>query len=373
MFDSSKLDAYLTGLCQARDLPGVSAAIMGPNGLEYAFNYGFRDGAFTRPVDNDTLFGVASMSKSMTALCACILACEGRLDLNAPVSDFFPAFELAGQPREAATVRTLAMHTAGIPPMEPLEWSIAMNSEGRSESDWLREMKRTAPNKMETIDQIIAYIAHCGYNTLGAPGEVMSYSNEGYAILSYIVDQAAGVPLEQFMQARIFDPLGMTRTILDNGVKAARALSGGNITSLFEAEDGQRTCDDCWSVLPPFRGCAMVKSTSRDMAAYYRMIANMGMHEGKQAIPAHAVDLMVGRYLGHEGVPSILCIHCEEDGSHLRGTRDGEDLRLVYCGGARFLAVKPDAPGTVVCHLEFLIRAGRAWGVRVGTRVFERD
>ena len=45
MFDSSKLDAYLTGLCQARDLPGVSAAIMGPDGLEYAFNYGFRDGA----------------------------------------------------------------------------------------------------------------------------------------------------------------------------------------------------------------------------------------------------------------------------------------------------------------------------------------
>ena len=267
------------------------------------------------------------------------------------------------------------------------------------------------------------------------------------------------------------DPLGMTRTILDNGVKAARALSGGNITSLFEVEDGRRTCDDCWSVLPPFRGCAMVKSTSRDMAAYYRMIANMGMHEGKQAIPAHAVDLLVGRYhplshlmtmcmglnkrefaghvvcehagglhgvsskgalllgegygfavlcnqgdedmdallygmlcavmglplatnmdwftpagrdfsaphmirgryIGHEGVPSILCIHCEEDGSHLRGTRDGEDLRLVYCGGARFLAVKPDAPDTVVCHLEFLIRAGRAWGVRVGTRVFERD
>ena len=59
--------------------------------------------------------------------------------------------------------------------------------------------------------------------------------------------------------------------------------------------------------------------------------------------------------------------------AHLRGTRDGEDLRLVYCGGARFLAVKPDAPDTVVCHLEFLIRAGRAWGVRVGTRVFERD
>ena len=202
MFDSSALDTYLTGLCEKKALPGVSAAILGPNRLEYAFNYGCRDGASLHPVDNDTLFGIASMSKSMTALCACILSCEGKLDLNAPVSDFFPKFELAGQPREAATVRMLAMHTAGIPPMEPLEWSIARNSEGRSENDWLREMKRTAPNNMETIDEIIDYIAHCGYNTLGAPGEVMSYSNEGYAILSYIIDKAAGVPLEQFMAER---------------------------------------------------------------------------------------------------------------------------------------------------------------------------
>ena len=115
MFDSSALDTYLTGLCEKKALPGVSAAILGPNGLEYAFNYGCRDGASLHPVDNDTLFGIASMSKSMTALCACILACEGKLDLNAPVSDFFPEFELAGQPREAATVRMLAMHTAGIP------------------------------------------------------------------------------------------------------------------------------------------------------------------------------------------------------------------------------------------------------------------
>ena len=74
MFDSSALDTYLTGLCEKKALPGVSAAILGPNGLEYAFNYGCRDGASLHPVDNDTLFGIASMSKSMTALCACILA-----------------------------------------------------------------------------------------------------------------------------------------------------------------------------------------------------------------------------------------------------------------------------------------------------------
>ena len=296
MFDSSKLDAYLTGLCQARDLPGVSAAIMGPDGLEYAFNYGFRDGAFTRPVDNDTLFGVASMSKSMTALCACILACEGRLDLNAPVSDFFPEFELAGQPREAATVRTLAMHTAGIPPMEPLEWSIAMNSEGRCESDWLREMKRTAPNPMATIDEVIDYVAHCGYTTLGAPGEIMSYSNEGYAVLCYVVDAAAGEPLEDFLDKRIFRPMKMTRSTLDTDASRARAIAtDGNITALFEADEkGNIVGDEQWSILPPFRACACVKSTAHDMARYYQCLANKGVLDGEQVIPAKAVELMIG-------------------------------------------------------------------------------
>ena len=347
------------------------------------------------------------------------------------------------------------MHTSGIPPMEPLEWSIAMNSTGRPENEWLTEMKRTAPNPMATIDEVIDYVAHCGYTTLGAPGEIMSYSNEGYAILSYVIDKAAGMPLEQFMQERIFAPLGMTRSILDNGIDAARALSGGNITSLFEVEDGVRTCDDCWSVLPPFRGCAMVKSTSRDMATYYRALSDLGMHEGQQAIPAHAVDLLIGRYhplsaqatmcmglykrekaghticehsgalhgvstkgglllgegygfavlcnqgdedmdelmwcmynavmglpleeshqwfipsnrsfssphmirgryIGHEGVPSIVGIHCEEGSDTLYGTRDGVDFKLIYCGGTRFLAVQPEDAGKH--HLPFGIPDSR--------------
>ena len=375
---------------------------------------------------------------------------------------------MPGQPREAVTLRHLAMHTSGLPPMEPLEWSIAMNSVDRRESDWLRAMRRTAPNPMARIGQIVDYIAGCPHRMLGAPGEVMSYSNEGYALLSYAIDRAAGMPLEQVMQEKIFAPLGMTRSILDNGIEAARALSGGNLTSLFEIEDGVRVCDDNWSVLPPFRGCAMVKSTARDMAAYYRALSNGGVHEGVQAIPAQAVELLmgryhplsarsvmcmginkrefeghvfcehsgglhgvstkgglllgegygfavlcnqgdedmdelmwglynavtglplarshrwfnpvgrafsapemiVGRYIGHEGVPSILAV--EERDGRLTRTRDGATVELAYCGGARFITCDPAQPDSQGVRHEFLIRDGRAWGVRCGTRVFER-
>ena len=467
MFDKALLDARLDMWAEKKNLAGVSACIMGPNGPEYEWTFGVRDNQGTK-VDADTMFGIASMSKSITALCICILESEGKLRLDDPVCDYFPAFSIAGQPREAVTLRHLMMHTAGIPPMEPLEWSIAVNTPGRNDSEWLREMIRTAPNKMDKIEQIIEYIAHCGYKTLGAPGEVMSYSNEGYAILSYVVDQAAGVPLEQFMQERVFAPLGMTRSILDNGYEDALALSGGNLTSLFEIVDGERTCDDEWSILPPFRGCAMVKSTARDMAAYYRMISNYGCHEGVQVIPRRAIELLcgvyhpltelnvmccglnkrekaghifcehsgglhgvstkgglllgegygfcvlcnqgdedmdelmwcmynavaglpideshrwfnpigrefsapemiVGKYIDHEGMPSTIEITCE-NGIYTR-IRDGAKSALAYCGGTRFLSYDPSKDYDQGVRHEFLIREGKAWGLRNGTRVFER-
>ena len=468
MVDKLALDAHLNHWAKKKNLAGVSAYIAGPDGCEYVWNYGFRDKDESIRPDSDTMYGIASMSKSITALCACILHTEGRMSIHDPVSKYLPAFSIAGQPKEAVTVRHLAMHTAGIPPMEPLEWSIAMNSVDRQESEWLLEMRRTSPNQMDTIEQLIDYIASCGYETLGAPGEVMSYSNESFALLSYVIDKAAGMPLEQFMLERIFAPLGMTRSILDNGIEASRKLSGGNITSLFEMIDGKRECDDNWSILPPFRGCAMVKSTARDIAIYYRMLANYGMHEGVQVVPREAVELLCGKYhalpelnamcmginkrpfeghvicehsgglhgvstkgglllgegygfavlcnqgdedmdelmwgmynavmglpldrshrwfnpvgedfsapemicghyLGHEGVPSHLIIE-EKDGKLIR-TRDGVTTAFAYCGGTRFLSYDPNKDYDQGVRHEFLIRDGRAWGVRCGTRVFIR-
>ena len=200
----------------------------------------------------------------MTALACCILEAEGKMSLEDPVVKYFPDFHIPGAPDDCVTVRTLAMHRSGLPPMEPLEWSIAMNSRER-DTHWYREMVRTAPNKMDRIEQIIDYISAGNYEPVGAPGEYMSYSNEGYAVLSYIVDQAAGVTLEEFLKKRIFEPLGMTRTVLDVDCSEARALAGDNITSLFERDDdGRLVWDDDWSVLPPFRG----KGLGKDILAW---------------------------------------------------------------------------------------------------------
>ena len=467
MLNEMELDRYIHTVVARDRLAGVAVCVKGPEGTVFERAYGFRDLEEKVPADPDTMFGVASMSKSITALALALLEAEGKLSLEDPVYRYFPDFSVPGAARDAVTLRHLATHTAGIPPMEPLEWSIAMNSKDR-DGEWERSMRASAPNQMNTIRQVIEYIAACPYPSLGAPGEYMSYSNEGYAILSYVADQAAGMPLERFCQERIFAPLGMTRTVMDDDCKSARAISGGNLTSLFEMVDGQRVGDDFWSVLPPFRGCAMVKSTARDMAAYYRCLAQNGKHEGKQTIPKKAIDLLIGpafpetdqavyclglykrvkaghvicehsgglhgvsskggllkgegygfavlcnqgdedmdeimwamynavmglplsechrwfvpvgrafsdpemvegAYLGHEGETAHLKIWREK--GRLVGKTDRRQFVLRYCGAARFLGYQRETDLAPVIRLEFFIRDGKAWGVRVGSRIFQR-
>lgn len=293
-FDINELDKKLAERIKKKNLPGVSVCIRGPEGIIFEKGYGYADDKGTRPVDEDTIYGIASLSKSMTTLACAILANEGKLSFDDPVYKYFTSFDVPGNPKDSVTLKHLGMHTAGIPPMEPLEWSIAMNTDGR-DSKWLREMRRTAINKMDNIQQIIDYIAEGRYPTLGGAGEYMSYSNEGYAILSYVVDMAAGVPLEEFLKERVFEPIGMTRTVLDYDCSEAQAISEGNITQLFGYDDdGKLYADDNWSILPPFRGCACVKSTAHDMARYYQCLSNNGIIDGKQAISSKAVEMLVG-------------------------------------------------------------------------------
>lgn len=294
--DPKALEHHIENYVKKEGYPGVAICIRGPEGLLFDRGFGYRSIRRNTHVDTDTVFGIASLSKSFTALACCILHVEGKLSLDDPVNKYFPEFSIPGLPIEAVTLKLLGLHRAGLPPMEPLEWSISMNSKER-DTDMHRYLVETAPNKMETIEQIIEYIAQCPYGALGSPGEYMSYSNEGYAILSYVVDRASGMTLEEFLDERIFRPLGMDRSILDVDCSQARALIGDdNITSLFSTDDqGALLEDDDWSVLPPYRGCAMVKSTASNLTKYYQMLSQRGVFQGRPIIPEQAIELLVGR------------------------------------------------------------------------------
>ncbi len=297
---TTNFESYIDKLFKASGYPGLSITVRSSSGIIFSKGFGKRSIEHDLPVLPDTVFGIASMSKSMTTFALAILEAEGRFSFDDPVIKYFPDFCVPGIPPECVTCRHLAMHTSGIPPIQPLEWSIAMNSNER-DNEWSRRMRAESPNRMDRIEQIVEYISEGNYgienySTLGSPGEYMSYSNEGYALLSYIFDIAAGETLEAFLKRRVFAPLGMDRTVLDLDGSEAREIAKGNITSLFERNDnGVLVWDNDFSVLPPFRGCACVKSTSEDMTKYYTMLSSKGVWNGKQVFPERAVDILVGK------------------------------------------------------------------------------
>ena len=102
-FDERAVRESIQTIIRKDRLPNVSVCVQGPDGMIYSEGFGCRDEE-GNPVDSDTIFGIASMSKSITALCICILATEGILSLEDPVTRFLADFHIPGTPDSLVTL-----------------------------------------------------------------------------------------------------------------------------------------------------------------------------------------------------------------------------------------------------------------------------
>ena len=159
------------------------------------------------PVNEDTVFRIASMTKSFTALAILALRDEGKLSLDEPAGKYIP--ELATMPlptRDAPplTIRHLLTHSAGFPEDNP--WGDRQLAQPRETlASWLRT----------------------GLPFSTSPGTAYEYSNYGFALLGQIVARASGMPYREFVTTRILRPLGMTSTYWDPAdVPAGRRAQG---------------------------------------------------------------------------------------------------------------------------------------------------
>lgn len=99
----------------------MSVCIRGPEGILYEKGFGYRSIEHRKPVDADTVFGIASMSKSMTALACCILQAEGKMSLEDPVVKYFPDFHIPARRTSASRCGPWPCTAPVCPPWSP--WS----------------------------------------------------------------------------------------------------------------------------------------------------------------------------------------------------------------------------------------------------------
>ena len=96
--DTNALDQALQSLFEKRGYPGIAVTIRGPEGILFEKGYGYRDVEHQLPADTHTIFGIASMSKSITALCCAILATEGKAQLGRSDHKIFSNAAYSGNP-----------------------------------------------------------------------------------------------------------------------------------------------------------------------------------------------------------------------------------------------------------------------------------
>jgi len=153
------------------------------------------------PIELNTIFPLASISKLFTATAAMILVEEGLLGLNRPVQDFIPEFE--GEGKEQVMVHHLLTHSAGID--DEATWAIIDEKE---------ESAVAVPSCEETQHPTVHRYLYYGYDfpLSKKPGVEMSYCNYGYYLLGEVIRRVSGLSLDRFATERIFKPLGMKNT-----------------------------------------------------------------------------------------------------------------------------------------------------------------
>ena len=188
------IDRLFSDFARGAHAPGAAWGIVVDGELAHAGAFGVRDVAARAPVDADTVFRIASMTKSFTAMAILQLRDDGKLSLDDPAERYVPELKSLRYPTSDSpriTIRHLLTHSEGFPEDNP--WGDQQLSE--SEAELSRMMRGGIPFS-------------------NAPGMAYEYSNYGFAILGRIVSAVATMPYDEYISRRILQPLGMTSTTL---------------------------------------------------------------------------------------------------------------------------------------------------------------
>ncbi len=171
--------------------PGCAVGVLKDGKFIHQAGYGYANLDYDLPLTSKTVFDIGSTSKQFTALTMLLLEKDGKLSIDDPVRKYIAELPDYGTP---LTIRHILNHTSGL-----RDYLALGRLEGLGADDFYTDPEVVA---------MIAHQRHLNFN----PGEEFIYSNSGYFLVSQIVLRVAGKSMPQFLEERVFKPLGMTNT-----------------------------------------------------------------------------------------------------------------------------------------------------------------
>jgi CubicO group peptidase (beta-lactamase class C family) len=250
-----EFEAFAETQLASAHMPGLSVAVM-KDDFVWSHGFGFADVENRTPATAESSYRLASVTKPMTAVAVLKLAEEGRIDLDAEVQKYVPSFPKKPWP---ITIRQLLAHLGGISHYRDL-----------AAEQHFREPKNTVESLAVFRD----------FDLVAEPGTRFSYTTYGYVLLGAVIEGATGKPYAEVMREKVWAPLGMTNTLMDD----MRAIIPNRVRG-YELRDGKLRNAEYVDVSSRF-AAGGTRSTVLDMIAFVR-----GVAAGKVLAPA-TVDRM---------------------------------------------------------------------------------
>ena len=257
---------------------------------------GFKDIESQEPLERNDIFRICSMSKPVTSVAVMMLAEAGALALDDPVSRFLPAFEHIKvyedgelvDPRQPITIRDLLGHTAGL----------TYGLFGNTHVDSLYRAANVFSGDLENLVEEVTELP-----LLAHPGSMWNYS-VSTDVLGRVVEVASGHAFDEFLAARIFEPLGMRDTAFFVAREKTPRFTTAYITfpdgSLREGFAGCGTYDTKPALLS---GGGGLVSTAADYVRFSQMLLDEGELQGVRILQPESVDVMRTNRLPESLIP----------------------------------------------------------------------
>lgn len=256
----------------ARDrVPGLAVALVDRDKTVFADGVGARDRARNDPATPETLFGIGSTTKSVTALTVLSLVDDGHLSLDDPVVSYLPvAFD------ERVTLHHLLSHTSGAP-------SNGMANVLLSRLTGVAELGVPMSDRAEFLAHVNEAIDERSFE----PGSRFHYYASGYTLLGMIIEAVTDSSYRSAVSERVLDPLGMARTTFD---REAFDADPDRMTPYAPSAEGHESAPFPFHDLIDATGGVLAPVD--ELAAYVRMFLNEGVHEGTRVVSTEAIESM---------------------------------------------------------------------------------
>lgn len=280
-FNNSRLaiiDARMEGFVTQHQIAGAVTAVATKSRTVYVSAVGQADIESGRVMTTDSIFRIASMTKPITATGLMILHDEGKLSIDDPIEKFIPSFKgqkfKDGRPAPAVTIRDVLTHTAGLsrPPSSDFQ--------------------------TKTLEEIVDSIGKAPLAF--EPGSQWKYSS-GLNVAARIIEVVSGESYADFLQSRIFKPLGMQHTTFvlskDQASRLATTYSPDKDShGVVPSTHRSVVLDPTVRRTPNPSGGLF--STASDIVRFYQLILKGGTVDGRKVISRKSIDLMTSIHSG---------------------------------------------------------------------------